>query len=361
MKALIAAGGRATRLRPITWTTNKHLIPLANKPMLAHVIAKIADAGITEIGINVNMGEKDVMANALGDGSAWGVRLTYIEQVGGAKGVAHVVANAKEFLGDEPFLFYLGDNIILGSLRRFVERFQSEKLDCLLAFSKVKDPERFGVPEFDAQGTLVRIIEKPKVAPSQFAVTGIYLYDKQYFEAFAQIQPSARGEYEISDVNTWLLEHGKNVGWEEITGWWKDTGTPEAMLEGNASILGDIDTSEFTQEGDVDPSAKLQGLVRVGKGAKIGAGCLVRGPVSIGEGAVLEQVYVGPYTSIGNRVVLTNCEIEHSIIFDDATVVNTPRIIDSLIGHKASITNAQATTPASAHRMVVGDNSYVEL
>lgn len=361
MKALIAAGGRATRLRPITWTTNKHLIPLANKPMLEHVIRKIADAGIVEIGINVNPGELEIMSAALGDGSRWGVRLTYIEQQGGAKGVAHVVANARDFLGDEPFLFYLGDNIILGSIKRFVERFTSENMQCLLAFSRVKDPQRFGVPEFDASGKLLRVIEKPSVPPSQFAVTGIYLFDKHFFEAFQNIQPSARGEYEITDVQTWLLQQGHHVGWEEITGWWKDTGTPAAMLEGNASILADIPHEEFVQGGDIDETSSVQGRVHIGEGAKIGPNCLIRGPVSIGEGAVLENVYVGPYTSIGKRCVLKNCEIEHSIVFDDASIMDTPRVIDSLIGYRAFVTNAAATSPRSAHRMVVGDNSYVEL
>jgi len=190
MKALIAAGGRATRLRPITWTINKHLIPLAGRPMLAHVIEKIVEAGITDIYVNVNPGEGESMRAALGDGSAFGAKLTYLEQQGGAKGVAHVVANAEAQLKGERFLFFLGDNIILGSIKRFVERFEAEKLDCMLAFSRVKDPQRFGVPEFDAAGKLVRVVEKPANPPSPFAVTGIYLYDTRFFDAFRTIAPS---------------------------------------------------------------------------------------------------------------------------------------------------------------------------
>lgn len=361
MKALIAAGGRATRLRPITWTTNKHLIPLANRPMLEHAIRKIAEAGITDIAINVNPGEVQMMSDVFGDGSQWGIKISYIEQTGGPKGIAHVVNNARDFLGDEPFMFYLGDNIILGSLKKFVDHFIEGGHNCFLAFSKVKDPERFGVPAFDAQGNLTHVVEKPKEAPSDYAVTGIYLYDKTFFTAFENIQPSPRGEYEISDVNTWLLKNNHKVGWEEITGWWKDTGTPEAILEGNASILTDLSHDTFTIDGEVDPSARLQGMVHVGKGAKIGPGCLIRGPVTIGDDAVLENAYVGPYTAIGKRCVIKHCEIEHSIVFDDASICDTPRIVDSLIGYKAQLTNTKASKPDSAHRMIVGDNSYLEL
>ncbi len=361
MKALIAAGGRATRLRPITWTTNKHLIPLANKPMLEHAIKKIAEAGITEIAINVNPGEVELMRNVFGDGSQWGVNISYIEQSGGPKGIAHVVNNAKAFLGDEPFMFYLGDNIILGSLKKFVAGFIEGGHNCFLAFSKVKDPQRFGVPAFDAAGNLTHVVEKPTEPPSDYAVTGIYLYDKTFFDAFEQIQPSPRGEYEITDVNTWMLQNGKSVGWEEITGWWKDTGTPEAILEGNASILSDLSHDTFVVEGAVDPTARLQGMVQVGKGAVIGPGCLIRGPVTIGEDAVLENAYVGPYTSIGSRCVIRNAEIEHSIVFDDASICDTPRIVDSLIGYKAQLTSTAVSKPDSAHRMIIGDNSYLEL
>ncbi len=361
MKALIAAGGRATRLRPITWTTNKHLIPLANKPMLEHAIKKIIEAGITEIAINVNPGEVDLMRNVFGDGSQWGASLTYIEQIGGPKGIAHVVNNAKDFLGDEPFMFYLGDNIILGSLKKFVQHFSEGGYNCFLAFSKVPDPQRFGVPAFDAQGKLTHVVEKPQDPPSNFAVTGIYLYDKMFFEAFANIQPSARGEYEITDVNTWMLQHGKKVGWEEITGWWKDTGTPEAMLAGNASILTDLSQGEFVIEGEVDASAQLEGLVRVSKGAKVGAGCMIRGPVVIGENAELEQAYIGPYTAIGNRCVVKRAEVEHSIVFDGASICDAPRIVDSLIGYNVRIESPQVSKPNSGHKMIVGDNSYLEL
>jgi len=360
MKALIAAGGRATRLRPITWTTNKHVIPLANKPMLWHVIDKITDAGIKDIVINVNPGEVEMMQNVFGDGSHWGAQLTYLEQKGGAKGVAHVVANAEEILRGHKFLFFLGDNIILGSINRFVERFQNENLDCMLAFSRVKDPQRFGVPEFDGQGTLIRVIEKPKNPPSPFAVTGIYLYNEDYFDAFKTIQPSERGEYEISDINTWYIKNRK-TGYEEITGWWKDTGTPDALLEGNALIMDDLDRAHFCVDCDVPDAAQVQGQVRIGKGTQINDDVLIRGPVVIGENCRISGSYIGPYTAIGDNVTINNTEVEHSIVFAGATIDTTRRIVNSIIGLNATLVDYQRSHPKTGHRLVVGDNSFVEL
>ncbi len=360
MKALIAAGGHATRLRPITWTRNKHLIPLANKSMLEHVIEKIVEAGIRDIIININPGETALMREALGDGSQWGAQLSFVEQQGGARGVAHVVANAEPYLRGEKFLYFLGDNIILGSIKRFVERFLNEELNCMLAFSRVPDPHRFGVPEFDAAGKLTRVIEKPTEPPSPFAVTGIYLYDAQYFDAFKTLQPSSRGEYEISDVNSWYIQNGK-TGWEEITGWWKDTGTPEALLEGNALIMDDMGREKFCVHCDVPHGAQLQGMVHVGEGTRMNADTLIRGPVVIGKNCTIEGSYIGPYTSIGDGVTIKNTEVEHSIIFAGATIDTTQRVVNSLIGLNATLVDFTRSHPKTAHRLIVGDNSFVEL
>lgn len=360
MKALIAAGGHATRLRPITWTRNKHLIPLANQPMLMFPIKKIIDAGITDIIINVNPGEIQLMADALGDGSAHGARFKYVEQRGGAKGLAHVVANAEEHLQGERFLFFLGDNIILGSIRRFVERFEQEQLDCMIALSRVKDPHRFGVPEFDHEGHLVRTIEKPTVPPSPFAVTGIYLFDNKFFDAFKTIEPSARGEYEITDIITWYIQNGK-TGHEEITGWWKDTGTPDALIEGNALIMDDLTREHFCIECDVPEEAQIQGLVSIGKGTTISPDCLIRGPVVIAENCTIVSSYIGPYTAIGSGVTIKNTEVEHSVVFEGATIDTTRRIVNSLIGVNSTLVDYRRTHPKTGHRLVVGDNSFVEL
>jgi glucose-1-phosphate thymidylyltransferase len=357
MRALITAGGRATRLRPITYTINKHLIPLANKPMIFYAIEKLAEVGVKEIGISVNPGEEEIQ-KAVGDGSAWGVKIAYIEQKGGPLGIAHVVNNAKDFLGDEPFIFYLGDNIILGSLKRFVEKFEREKLNCVLALSKVKDPQRFGVPEV-RDGRIVRVDEKPAEPKSDYAVTGIYVYDRNFFEAFGHIKPSSRGEYEISDIHTWLIENGKAVGYEEITGWWKDTGKPEDLLEGNQLLLNEM-ANESREGATIDATAVLQGKVSIGKGTIIGPKSLIRGPVAIGENARIENSYIGPYTSIGNGVEIYNTEIEHSIVFDDVDLNCSTRIVDSLIGMNATVSSAHSTLPRG-HKLVIGDNAVVEI
>ncbi len=358
MKALITAGGRATRLRPITWTINKHLIPLANKPMIFYAIEKIAAVGITEIAISVNPGDTEIQ-KFVGDGSRWKVKITYIEQTGGPLGIAHVVNNARSFIGDEPFIFYLGDNIVLGTLNRFVEKFQREKLNCVLALSKVKDPQRFGVPEL-RDGKVVRVDEKPSVPKSDYAVTGIYVYDKNFFEAFTHITPSERGEYEISDIHTWLIENGYAVGYEEITGWWKDTGKPEDLLEGNQLLLTEMNPAEMVVEGEVATSAVIHGRVKIGKGTKIGERCLVRGPVVIGENCIIENSYIGPYTAIGDNVEIYNTEVEHSVIFDYVDINCSKRIVDSMIGQNATVLSAHATLPLG-NRLIVGDNAVVEL
>ncbi|MBT5807663.1 glucose-1-phosphate thymidylyltransferase [Candidatus Uhrbacteria bacterium] len=360
MKALIAAGGRATRLRPITWTRNKHLIPLGNKPMLWYVIKKITNAGIKEIVINVNPGEVKYMSQAIGDGSEFGAQITYLEQRGGAKGLAHVVANAEEHLKGEPFLFFLGDNIILGSINKFVDRFVNEGLDCMIALSRVKDPHRFGVAEFHPDGTLKRTVEKPKDPPSPFAVTGIYIFDSQFFDAFKNIEPSPRGEYEITDMITWYIRNGK-TGHEEITGWWKDTGTPDALIEGNALIMDDMARDEFCVDCKVHEDTELQGLVSIGEGSTVSKDCLIRGPVVIGKNCTITSSYIGPYTAIGDGVTINHTEVEHSIIFDGASIDTTRRIANSLIGTNASLIDYRRSHPKTGHRLIIGDNSIVEL
>ncbi|MFA6604167.1 MAG: glucose-1-phosphate thymidylyltransferase [Patescibacteria group bacterium] len=358
MKALITAGGRATRLRPITYTINKHLISLANKPMLFYAIEKIAEVGVKEIGININPGDTEI-PKVVGDGSRWGVKITYIEQTGGPKGLAHILKMAQSFLGDEPFIFYLGDNIILGSISRFVEKFRKDKVNGLLALSKVKDPQRFGVPELK-DGRIVRVDEKPAHPKSDYAVTGIYVYDNTVFNAVDAIQPSARGEYEISDVHTWLIEHGHSIGYEEITGWWKDTGKPEDLLEGNQLLLTELSPADAKIESEIPDGAVVQGKVAIGKNCKLGTRVLIRGPVVIGVGCVIENSYIGPYTSIGNNVEIYNTEIEHSVIFDDTDINCSRRIVDSLIGQNATIVSSNSSLPLG-HKLIIGDNAVVEL
>lgn len=358
MKALIAAGGKATRLRPITSTINKHLIPLAGRPMIFLAIEKLTEAGVRDIAINVNPGDTSI-AQAVGDGSRWGARIAYIEQSGGARGIAHAVANARDFLGDEPFVFYLGDNIILGSIRRFVERFESEGLDCMLALARVRDPQRFGVPEIVGD-RIVKVEEKPAEPKSDYAVTGIYVYTKEFFEAFSQIVPSARGEYEISDVNSRLIANGRKVGWEEITGWWKDTGKPEDLLEGDRLHLDELFAGDPTKHGfALRAGADGRMNVAVGEGATIGEGVTLVGPAIIGARDVVVGATVGPYVSLGADVTVKGASLSRSIVMDGTRIECARKITDSLIGSNVTVSSADAS--GGDHRMIVGENSKVEI
>lgn len=232
-KAILTGGGRATRLQPITTTINKHLLPLANKPMIFHAIDKAVEAGIKEIFINVNPGDTDLQ-KYIGDGGHWGIKIHFFEQTGGPQGIAHVVNEAKQFIGNDPFMFYLSDNILLGKLSELFDEFEQGNYHCMLALSEVADPERFGVPVFNEAKELIDVLEKPSQAPNNFAVTGIYLYGPDvFFHAFDNIEKSARGEYEISDIHSYFLKQGLRVGYKEITGWWKDTGKSEDLLLAN--------------------------------------------------------------------------------------------------------------------------------
>ena len=342
MKALIAAGGRSTRMRPITHTINKHLIPLANRPMLEYVIEKLVDADIRDIVINVNPGERDTMRAAFGDGERWDAKIAYVEQEGGPKGLAHVVANAEQHLKGGPFVFFLGDNVMAGSIHKMKERYESESFDCMVALSRVKDPRRFGVPEFNPDGTLRRAVEKPQDPPSPFAITGIYFFNERYFDAFKTISPSARGEYEITDMITWYIENGR-VGHEEITGWWKDTGTPDALLEGNALLL-----DEMAEDVRIDPTA------RIGDDVKINA------PVAIGANCVITDAVIGPYASIGNNVTIEHASIERAIVMDGAKINAGSRIVDSILGRNVTVTGERESTPRN-HKLIIGDHAVVEL
>src|SRR3989344_4504946 len=362
MKALIAAGGRSTRLRPISYTLNKHLMPLANRPMLSYVFDRVAQAGVTDGVVNVNPGGAGAMRDGVGGGG--GGRggsgpSPCAGRRGGGRGSAHAVANAEPYLRGDSFVFFLGDNIMAGDISPLRRRFEQEGLDCLVTLSRVKDPNRFGVPEFGADGSLIRTVEKPDNPPSPFAVTGIYFFNDRYFDGFKTMTPSARGEYEITDMITWFIRNGK-VGHEEITGWWKDTGKPDDLLEGNALLLDELTTDETSNRGTVDETVQIQGKVTIGAGSVIGPNVLIRGPVVIGERTRVEQAYVGPYTSIGNDVVLRNTEIEHSIVFDGAEINCGKRIVDSIIGSKTSIRSTQQSLPRG-HKLILGDHGVVEL
>lgn len=353
MKALIASGGRGTRLRPITHTRNKHLIPIANKPILHYAIEAAASADIRDIAIVVNADSREVQ-NAIGDGSRWNVHITYIPQETPG-GLAQVVALAESFVKKEPFIFYLGDNMVVGGVRRFVEEFEKSDCNCLLTLAKVKDPERFGVPEIK-DGRIISVEEKPKNPKSQFAVAGIYLYDRHIFEAVKAIKPSARGELEISDAHQYLIEKGYKIGFAEITGWWKDTGKPTDLLEANRLVLDNIEASI---QGTIDARSSVAGKVVVDRGAKI-INSVIRGPAIIGEGCVIEDSYVGPFSSIGNNTLIKGSEVEYSIVLRDCKIFNVNiRLEGSIIGNDVEI--VEAAGKPHVHRFMIGDQSRVEL
>lgn len=353
MKALIASGGRGTRLRPITHTQNKHLIPIANKPILHYAIEAAAEAGVTDIGIVTNADSNEVQ-QAIGDGKQWGVKITYIPQ-DAPLGLAHVVKIAEPFIGKEKFVFYLGDNMVVGGIRRFIDEFEKSGCNCFLTLAAVKDPERFGVPEIK-NGKIVSIEEKPKKPKSQYAVAGIYLYDHHIFEAVNTIKPSARGELEISDAHQYLIDKGYKIGYSEITGWWKDTGKPSDLLEANRLVLDSIEPKMF---GEVDSQSVVAGKVVVEEGTKI-INSVVRGPAIIGKNCIIENSYIGPFTSIGDRTVVRNSEVEYSIVLNECKILSVKiRIEGSLLGNDVEI--VEANGKPHVHRFMIGDQSRVEV
>ncbi|HDP98964.1 MAG TPA: glucose-1-phosphate thymidylyltransferase [bacterium] len=353
MKALITSGGKGTRLRPLTHTQNKHLIPIANKPILHYAIETVIDAGVKEIGIVTNA-DCDEVQNAIGDGSRWGVRISYIPQEA-PLGLAHVVKISEDFIGKEPFIFYLGDNMVVGGVKRFIDEFEKDGSNCHLTLAKVKDPERFGVPEID-NNRIVRVEEKPAKPKSHFAVAGIYIYDHHIFEAVNNIKPSQRGELEISDAHQYLLEHNYQVGFSEITGWWKDTGKPFDLLEANRLVLEHLVPQI---KGEINGKSYIAGNVTIEKGAKI-INSTVRGPVIIGADSIIENSYIGPFTSIAENCLIRNSEIEFSILLKNCQVLDIGiRIESSLLGTDAEIVRSEEKP--KTHRFFVGDQSRVEL
>ena len=358
MRALITAGGRGTRLRPLTHTSNKHLIPIANKPMIHYALEAVAAAGIRDVGIVLNPDTGEEIRGALRDGAAWGLSLTYVMQ-DAPLGLAHVIQSAEKFLRREPFVFFLGDNVVVGGIRQFVERFQAQSDHCHLVLARVKDPQRFGVAEVQG-GRVVRVVEKPAQPASDFAVTGIYVYDSPIFEAVHAIRASARGELEISDAHQYLLDHGYRVGFSEITGWWKDTGKPEDLLEANRFVLDQVlDATGPVIRGQVDAASDVAGKVVVEGGTRV-IGSQIRGPAIIGGEGLVENSYIGPFTSVGRRCRIRNSELEYSILFDDTQILDVDvRIERSLLGREVLI--RRGNSRPKTQKFILGDQSTIEL
>lgn len=353
MKALLLSGGTGSRLRPLTYTGAKQLIPVANKPILFYAIDAIRDAGITEIVVIVGDTKREVMA-AVGDGSRWGVRITYVEQ-DAPRGLAHAVKIAQPALGDEPFIMFLGDNLVKDGVTRFVERFHETRSNALILLSRVDEPQRFGVAELQ-DGKVIRLVEKPKVPPSDLALVGVYLFDPHVFEAVNSIEPSWRNELEITDAIQWLVEHGYAVEPHLVAGWWKDTGKPEDVLEANRLML---ETIEHDLRGQVCDQSRVIGRAVIEPGAQV-VNSVIRGPVVIGAEALIKDSYIGPFTAIGPGVTIVGSEMENSIVLEGSTVTNIPtRIDESLIGKNVVLT--QPAARPKAIRLVLGDNSRAEV
>ena len=358
MKALILAGGAGTRLRPITHTSAKQLVPVANKPILFYGIEAMASAGITEIGIIVGDTRAEVMA-AVGDGSQFGVQVTYIPQ-DAPLGLAHCVLIAEDFLGDDDFVMYLGDNLLEQDLGAFVHAFETARSNAepptaQILLKKVPDPHRFGIASLDAHGNVVHLVEKPADPPSDLALVGVYLFDKTIHTAVAAIEPSPRGELEITDAIQWLIDQGYRVRCELLTGWWIDTGKLTPLLEANRLLLEKIETR---LDGDVDQATVIDGRVIVEGGAVV-VNSTIRGPVAIGAGARIVDSFIGPFSAIGEDCVITNSEVEHSVIMARSTVTDIPRLEDSLIGKEAVVTRTQKRPRAA--RLMIGDHCQIDV
>jgi glucose-1-phosphate thymidylyltransferase len=358
MKALILAGGAGTRLRPITHTSAKQLVPVANKPILFYGIEAMVAAGIVDIGVIVGDTRAEVMA-ALGDGSRWGANITYIPQ-DAPLGLAHCVLIAADFLGDDDFVMYLGDNLLEQDLAAFVRAFEDARTSlepptAQILLKRVPDPHRFGIAELDDAGNVVRLVEKPADPPSDLALVGVYLFDRSILDAVRAIDPSPRGELEITDAIQWLVDQGLRVRQEELTGWWIDTGKLTPLLEANRLLLEKIETR---LEGDIDATSVVDGRVVVEPGARI-VDSTLRGPLVVGAGAVVEHSFIGPFSAIGNDCVVSHSEVEHSVIMDGSTIRDIQRLEDSLIGKDVVVSRTHVRPRAL--RLMVGDHCQIDV
>lgn len=352
MKGLILSGGKGTRLYPLTYTRAKQLIPVANEPVLFRVVRAIRDAGIADIGIVVGDTEPEIR-EAVGDGSRWGVRVTYIRQTAPA-GLAHAVRESLGFLGDDRFVMFLGDNVIQGGISPLIRQFAESDWNSQIVLKRVPNPQQFGVAVLNGNGGIHRLIEKPKEPPSDLALVGIYMFDRNVCEAVHAIRPSFRGELEITDAIQWLVDRGLAVHPYVHEGWWIDTGKPTDMLEANDHVLEEITPSV---EGRVDGASQIGRRVTVQPGAEI-VNSTVRGPSIIGENTRVVNSYIGPYTSIYHDCVVENSEIEHTIVLEHSRISGVPaRIQDSLIGRNAVV--SRSDVKPTAIKLNLGDYSQV--
>jgi glucose-1-phosphate thymidylyltransferase len=354
LKGLILSGGAGTRLRPITHTSAKQLVPVANKPVLFYGIEALVEAGITEIGVIIAPETGEEIRQAAGDGSDFGASITYIEQEA-PLGLAHALLTAEDYLGQSPFVMYLGDNLLRDGITDLVEGFRRSEPDALILLTRVDDPSSYGVAELNDE-RVVRLVEKPRDPPSDLALVGVYMFTPAIFEAAHSIKPSGRGELEITDAIDTLIESDRRVESHIVKGWWKDTGKLEDMLEANRLVLEDI---EPRVEGELDAESRVEGRVAIEKGAKLER-TVVRGPAIIGAGAQLTDSYIGPYTAIERDVVITGSEVEHSIVLAGSSIRNLQaRMEASLLGKNVSLSRSEGMPKTL--RFLVGDNADISI
>jgi glucose-1-phosphate thymidylyltransferase len=355
LKGIILHGGYGTRLRPLTHTGPKQLIPIANKPISQYALEDLIEAGIADITILLGDIYPDKVKEYYGNGSTFGAELTYILQ-GKPKGIAHAIGLCEKHVNNHPFIVYLGDNLLKGGIKDFAESFRNSNYDAIILLCEVENPQRFGVAKFDKNGKLMDLVEKPKQPPSNYALTGIYFFKPIIFDAIRKLKPSWRGELEITEAIQLLLDDGYNVGHYFVRGWWKDTGTPEDILEANRLIL---DQLKPEAKGKIGDKNSIEGVVTIGENTVIKRGALIRGPTIIGKDTTIEpNVCVGPYASIGNKVTLKHGEIENSIIMDHCLVDAKEKIAGSLIAPHSKIISNNNKPPA--RRFILGERSHVE-
>ena len=355
LKGLILSGGAGTRLRPITHTSAKQLVPVANKPVLFYGIEALVAAGVTEIGIVIAPETGDEIRAAVGDGSALGAEVTFVPQAE-PRGLAHAVLTAEEFLGDSPFVMYLGDNLIGTGIEQFINEFNSNNPEALILLKEVDNPKQFGVADVSKEGKVLELIEKPDVPPSNLALVGIYIFSAKIHEAIDRIKPSKRGELEITDAIQELINMDCNVESFVLDMWWLDTGKKDDLLTANATVLDDWLETDI--KGEVDEPSEILGRVAIGRGSVI-RNSKIRGPVVIGENTVIENSFVGPHTSIGDNVKIIKSSVEHSVILNDSELKDIERLEESLMGRGVRI--FKNNTMHKALRLMVGDDSVVEV
>ncbi len=353
MKGLILSGGKGTRLRPLTHTAAKQLVPVANKPILFYVIENLVRADIKELGIIISPETGESIQEAVGDGSRWGAEITYILQTEPA-GLAHAVQTARPFLKDSPFVMYLGDNLISSGIAKFLQTFTEEELDALILLKEVENPSQFGIAALNGEGRLVQLVEKPQDPPTNLALVGVYFFTKVIHPAIDRLTPSWRGELEITDAIQGLLDQGKKVGWRTLEGWWLDTGKKDDLLTANTQVLDEWSTREIL--GEVDEASQVIGRVSIGVGTCI-LNSTVRGPVAIGGHCLIKDSFVGPFTSIGDHSRVEASVIEHSVLLAGVDIFQVDRMEDSLLGRHARVARH------NKHRslqLLLGDDTVVE-